>query len=59
MPKALVLIFGEVHHVVDLMLGNNKRVPFGHGRYVKKCIVVLVLGDLVAGNLSSDYLAKN
>lgn len=46
--KGLVI---EVEDIVDLLLGNDERMPFGQRIDVEECVVAVVFGDLVGGNL--------
>ena len=49
------LLVAEVEDVVNLMLGDNQCVAFLQGIDVEEGKVVLVLGNLVAGNLACNY----
>ena len=54
-PESGIFLGAEVEDVVNLVAWNHKSVAFGNRVDVEESIEILVLGNLVAGNLTGSY----
>jgi hypothetical protein len=57
--EALQKFILDIKNIVDLLFWNDEGVAGTDGPDIKECDIILILEDLVSGDLSGDDLGKN